>query len=103
VYSEIIILQVTNTNTRRIPPKGAFQTPICAKEQRRRPQKHFKQGETPRGTDPCPAQSPPHKGGGEMAWSGAGRSPAGASRPLLPLAVAWTHAEVVHHVSPYQR
>jgi hypothetical protein len=33
----------------------------------------------------------------------AGRSPVGASWPFLPLAVAWTHAEVVHHVSPRQR
>jgi hypothetical protein len=85
MYLENIILQVTNTNTWKIPLKNAFQTLIRAKKQGRRPPNQAKLGEAPRGTNPCPTHSPPHKGSGEMAWSGTGRSLGLAAPSLVPL------------------
>jgi hypothetical protein len=58
MYLENIILQVTNTNTWKIPLKNAFQTLIRAKKQGRRPPNQAKLGEAPRGINPWPGQGP---------------------------------------------
>jgi hypothetical protein len=47
--------------------KRRFQTLICAKEQGRHLLNQLKKGKAPWGTDPCPTQGLPRKGGGEAA------------------------------------
>jgi len=52
-----------------------FPTLIRSKEQGRRPSTRLKLGKAPPRSDPCPAHSPPHEGGGEGTWSGGERPP----------------------------
>jgi hypothetical protein len=56
---------------------------IRAKEQGRHLSTRLNRGKALPRSDPCLAHNLPREGGGEAAWSGGGRPPAGSSRPPL--------------------
>jgi hypothetical protein len=74
MYLEIIILQVTNTNTYSFHQKALSKHQIAQERQGRRPPNQAKLGRAPRGTSPCLVHNQPRKGDGEMAWSWTDRS-----------------------------